>query len=119
MKYKLETNKTKPDFQYLVRTCTLKGQFDYYLYKEKDFDSAMEKVLELSISSNRMTEITEVFFINSTREYKGANTFRAFKGKIHYYKHEKPLLHIKFYVEAGEWLNQSEFELITERVRRK
>jgi hypothetical protein len=102
----LESNKTQPKFEYFVR---VNGEFDYYLYESKDFDKALKKAMELSVPHN-LVLIDEVTFINSTREYKLTTCFRAYNNQVTYLKHETPMLHAKFYLEAGRWLNPKEKE---------
>lgn len=98
-KYSLKSKTDRPSFEYMVRQ---NSGFDYYLYS--DFDSALKKMVEISISKG-IGLLYEIYFNNQTREYFGHNTFKAFDGEVKYDKHAKVDLHLHFYINAGEWLN--------------
>jgi hypothetical protein len=102
MKYPMRLKKDIPLFDYIVRdnfTC------DYYLFK--DFDSALKKTMSLSIETG-IGLLYELYFNTQTREFHVQNTFTAYDGIVEYNKHNRPDLHIQFYVNAGEWLNPNE-----------
>jgi hypothetical protein len=102
MKYPMVKNTERPLFEYMV---IQNGEFDYYLYDK--FDDALKKATELSIGHG-IGLVYEAYFINSTREYRGQNTFKVFDGIVHYDKHADIGLHLEFYINAGEWLNPNE-----------
>jgi len=102
MKYPMTKNTEQPLFNYIVKS---NDSFNYYLYS--DFDTALKKVMEIS-NIEGIGILYELYFNNSTREYRAHPTFKAFDGKAKYDKHERVALHIHFYINAGEWLNPNE-----------
>ncbi|ADZ84472.1 hypothetical protein [Cellulosilyticum lentocellum] len=99
MKYLLKTEKDKPSFNYLVKQI---DSFDYYLFSS--FNDALEKLRSLSFIGTGAW-LYEPYFINSNREWKTQNTFTAYDGVVKYDKYAEIGLHLKFHIDAGEWLN--------------
>ena len=96
----MELKTERPLFEYLVRD---NMNLDYYLFS--NFNDALRCAETQSIDGNRCFLIYEVYFENSTREFRGQNTFSIRGGKVKYDKYAEVDLHLCFYVNAGEWLN--------------
>lgn len=109
--YPLSSKEKKPEFEYMVM---MSGEFDYYLYN--DFDEAVTKARELG-SGHKRCVVCEMYFVNSSREWRVLPTFHVVDGKLHYDKYVEPGLHVLFHITAGEWLNPSG-ELI-EKIEKK
>lgn len=101
-KYPMQLKTEQPLFEYLIK---INGNFDYYLFE--NFDEALKKLQTLSVD-NDIVLMYEPFFDTQTREWRVTNTFTAYSGKIVYDKHARIGVHIKFHVNAGEWLNPNQ-----------
>lgn len=101
VKYELKDKKTEPKFRYMVHVL---GEFDYYLYNE--FDKAYEKMKQLAREEKEIAEIMEPYFNTVTREWMTIVSFRASRhGKVEFLKAEPVGLHMKFWMDSGEWKN--------------
>lgn len=101
IKYPMKSKTERPRFNYLVRS---NDSMDYYLYYE--FDDALNKTKTMSLKERgHIARLYEPYFNVSTREWYGQNTFTAYDGIVEYNKHARAVLHLEFYVNAGEWLN--------------
>jgi len=104
-RYELEARTSYPDFEFMV---TRNGYFDYWLFT--DFDSAVKQAQLLQKQHpHEIILIYEPYFNTTTREWHAQNTFRIVDNKLTYDKHALPLLHLKFYTDAGEWQNPEIF----------
>lgn len=98
MKILLKDKKTKPPFLFYVKEN--RSEFDYYAFN--DFEMAMEKARVLSISKFPVSIILEPYQ-DENGEWKMQRTFRYVEGRCH--EDDKLLLHVKFYTDAGNCLN--------------
>lgn len=114
MTYPMYNKTQRPLFDYLVRDNI---SLDYYLFDT--FDTALKQAEKMSISGNRLILIYENYFNTKTREWYGCNTFTVIGGEVIYDKHAQPELHLKFYVNAGSWLNPNQkwIDLIKEHAK--
>jgi len=116
MKYPMENKTDCPLFDFLV--IDLK-YYNYYLYN--NFEDALKKAKRLVVKYD-MVYICEPILNNHTREYLAKPTFTLHKGGgIDYDKHAKLLLHIKFFMDAGEWKNPNKewIELLKNKWEKK
>jgi len=110
-KYRMDTNTDKPLFTYLVKTVgSDTSDFNYWLYN--NFHKAFDKMVALSIASQRngcgIAVIYTPHFINATREYKVKESFKASDGIARFDEHGDIHMHLKFYIDAGNWMNPEE-----------
>ncbi len=98
MKIVLKDKKTEPSFKYYVKLNT--PCFDYYVFD--DFEQAMNKARVLSL-----TEFPIVVVMEPDKDKNGEwmfiQTFIYIQGRCQ--EDDKKLLHVKFYLDAGECLN--------------
>lgn len=100
-RYTLTSKQSHPEFNYLVRS---NDNLDYYLFE--GFNDAVDKLKEVSLSSKgKIGLLYEPYFNTKKREWYAQNSFTSYDGELEYHKFGEILLHIKFYVDAGEWLN--------------
>lgn len=100
MKYILENKQTEPDFKFMVKTN--KPEAGYFLYNS--VDSAMEKAMVLSLAEYPIVVIYEPVE-DRYGDWVMQKTFLCIDGRIINNNEVKNELHVKFYLESGEWLN--------------
>lgn len=100
MKYELKNKKEEPNFKYLVKLNN--ACYDYYLYN--DFESAAEQAHLLSLTTFPIVIVYSVVKNEQTKEYHLKKEFLYFSGECHY-SVDRIDLHVKFYTDAGNWLN--------------
>lgn len=103
MKYILENKETEPGFKFLVKLN--KADAGYFLYN--DVEEAMEKARILSLLEYPISLIYEPSK-NSYGEWVMKKTFLYIDGKPIFDDNARNELHVKFYLESGEWLNPEE-----------
>lgn len=103
MKYILENKETEPGFKFLVKLN--KADAGYFLYN--DVEEAMEKARILSLLEYPISLIYEPSK-NSYGEWVMKKTFLYIDGKPIFDDNARNELHVKFYLESGEWLNPDE-----------
>lgn len=100
MKYFLNNKQEEPLFKFLVKIN--KAEAGYYLFN--DVEMAMEKARVLSLAEYPISLIYETVK-DEYREWLMKKTFLYIEGKPIFNKDAHNELHVKFYVESGEWLN--------------
>lgn len=106
MKYILDSKQTEPRFKFLVKLN--KADVGYYLYNT--VVEAMEKARILSLVEYPISLIYEPVK-NSFGEWVMRKTFLYINGKPTFNDNSRNELHVKFYLESGEWLNSDEGEI--------
>lgn len=100
MKYILQDKETEPGFKFLVKLN--KPEAGYFLYNNAE--EAMEKARLLSISEYPISLIYEPVK-DRYGEWVMQKTFLCIEGKTIFNDKAVNELHVKFYLESGEWLN--------------
>lgn len=103
MKYILQDKETEPGFKYLVKLN--KPDTGYFLYN--DIVEAMEKARILSLVEYPISLIYEPIK-DRYGEWVMQKTFLYIDGKPTFEDNARNELHVKFYLESGEWLNPDE-----------
>ena len=103
MRYSLKDKVTEPGFNFFVKINNPSA--GYFLYNS--IEKAMEKARILSLATSKIVYIYEPTK-NSYGEWVMEKTFKYSYGKSTYYDYRQTELHVKFYLEAGEWLNPNE-----------
>ncbi len=104
MKYHLENKTTEPNFAYAVLTGS--SYVDYYLFKENELEEAMAQLKKEANAGYKTARIAIPHFSTGDRQWR----LRTFMNLDYNYKilfDDAPhtLLHIKYYMDAGQWLN--------------
>ena len=104
MKYNLDTKTSIPDFAYMVQ---IDGNLEqYWLYNNSEFDVAYAQMKLISLQNSGLVSMLIPYLDNTTKEWKVRRIFHCFKGKAQYLENSRAiLLHLKFYMDAGEWQN--------------
>lgn len=103
MRYILENKETEPSFKFLVKSNN--ADAGYYLYN--DVEEAMEKARILSLVEYPISLIYEPSK-DRFGEWVMRKTFLYIEGKPTFNDNVRNELHVKFYLESGEWLNPDE-----------
>ncbi len=103
VKYILANKETEPGFKFLVKIN--KADVGYFLYNNTE--EAMEKARVLSLSEYPISLIYEPVK-DSYGEWVMRKTFLYIDGKPTFNDNARNELHVKFYLESGEWLNPDE-----------
>ena len=108
MRYHLLDRLTKPDFAYMILTGS--SYVDYYLFKENELEEAMLQLKKERNKGFNTAKIVVPYFSTGDRTWR-ARTFMNVNhnNKIIFDDTPSTLLHIKFYVDAGQWLNSNEY----------
>lgn len=108
MKYKLANKITKPDFDYIL----LSGAYynEYYLYRANEFEEAYDQLKAEFAKGRYLAVLCDLNFNTKSREWKAQPLFRCsqHKDKVFYDPYQQTMLHLKWYCDAGEWLNPRE-----------
>lgn len=105
-KYVLPDRTTKPHFDYIL----LSGRYwtKYYLYKANEFEQAYNQ-LKIEFSKGYdLAVLCELNFNTKSREWRAQPLFRSThkkKAEVFYDPYQDTMLHLKWYCDAGEWLN--------------
>lgn len=103
MKFILKSKNEKPAFSFFVRTNTTNA--GYYLFN--DLEKALSKARVLSL-----TKFPRVIVYEPCQDKGGEwhlkKTYSYFSGKCYLEEDAKMELHVKFYTDAGQWLNPDE-----------
>lgn len=105
MHYNLIDKQTQPEFSYVVLTGST--YVDYYLFKEDELEDAMIQLKKEANAGFNTARIVVPHFSTGDRTWR----FRTFMETNIYHKvmfDDVPhtLLHIKHYMDAGQWLNK-------------
>lgn len=103
MKYPMKFKTENPLFNYFIKN---NNNENYYLFA--DFDKALKKLMELSISSNDIYLMYEIYFNTQSREFYLRNSFWCYNNIMDYTRYSKIDLHVHHYVNVGEWLNPNQ-----------
>lgn len=104
MKYILKNKKEEPQFRFFVKLNT--SNMDYWLFN--DIERALNHARVLSLTSYPISVVYEPVR-NADGEWKLQKTYAYFGGKCNLIESPKVELHVKFYTQAGEWMNADEF----------
>lgn len=103
MKYSLKSKTEKPGFSYLVKTNT--SNHNYYLFT--DLERALNKARVLSLTEFPLSIVYEPC-VGRDGEWHLKKAYSYMSGKCYLEEDSRPELHVKFYTEAGQWLNPDE-----------
>lgn len=103
LKFTLKSKIDKPAFSFFVRTNTAGA--GYYLFA--DLEQALNKARVLSLTQFPLVIVYEPCQ-DKDGEWHLIKTYSYFSGKCHLEEDAKPELHVKFYLEAYQWLNPDE-----------
>lgn len=105
VRYDLKDKQTQPPFEFVLLTGDIPC-VDYYLYSEDQFEDAMCQLKKEFAKGFDMAQICIVQFSNHDRTWRLKEFMKLdTDGKICYERYGETHLHIKFYVDSGEWLN--------------
>ena len=105
IRYNLEDKQTKPPFEFVLLTGDIPC-LDYYLYTEDQFENAIEQLKKEFAKGFEMARVCIVQFSNNDRTYRLKDFVRLdIDGKVCYDRYGETHLHIKFYIDSGEWKN--------------
>lgn len=106
-KYNLIDKTTEPEFDYILLSgeCWTK----YYLYRADEFEKAYEQLKVEFSKGYDLAVLCELKFNTKSREWRAQPLFRSTMkkngNKVFYDPYQKTMLHLKWYCDAGEWLN--------------
>lgn len=105
--YQLKDKTTQPDFSYVVLTGS--SYVDYYLFKEDELEEAMSQLRKEASAGYLTAKIVVPHFSTGDRQWR-LRTFMNlnYDHKILFDDTPYTLLHIKHYMDAGQWLNPRE-----------
>ena len=105
-KYNLPDKTTKPEFDYIV----LSGSYwtEYYLYRADEFEDAYNQLKSEFAKGFDLAVLCDLNFNTHSREWRAQPLFRSMqksKTEVFYDPYQKTMLHLKWYCDAGEWMN--------------
>ena len=104
MKYNLFDKNTEPEFAYAVLTGS--SYVDYYLFAENELEEAMLQLKKEGLAGFRTARIVVPFFSTGDRTWRFKTFMNLdFHNKVIFDDVPRVLLHVKFYTDAGQWLN--------------
>ena len=107
-RYRLKDEFTQPPFEFVLLTGDIPC-VDYYLFKEDEFEQAMAQLKAEFAKGFDMARILLPQFCNHDRTWR-LKEFMSLDidGNVRYERYGETHLHVKFYLDAGEWQNPRE-----------
>ena len=105
-KYNLIDKTTRPEFDYIL----LSGNYwtKYYLYRSDEFEDAYNQLKSEFAKGFKLAVLCEPSFNTNSREWRAHPLFKSThkkKTEVFYDPYLQTMLHLKWYCDAGEWLN--------------
>lgn len=109
-KFRLIDKTTQPPFAYVLLTGD--SYVDYYLYYENKLEEAISQLKAEYNKGYHVAKLTIPYFHTSNRDWRLQDFMHLdYNGMVIYDRYiANTLLHIKFYMDAGQWLNPRKFE---------
>lgn len=108
-RYILADETVQPQFEYFVITGS--SYVDYYLFTEDELEEAIAQLKSEYNKGHHTARICVPHFCCNDRTWR-LEEFMSLdcRGKVYFERYGDGLLHVKFYMDAGVWLNPREIE---------